>query len=67
VSQLWRAILTNAGDAHKIVEAFGNVAKNANPSLAAEVLQAILKPLLGIAFVLLFLDSNVPGGNEDGS
>jgi hypothetical protein len=63
-AQFTHAVLANTGDAHKIVEAFSTAAQHANPSLAAYVLQEILKPLLGIAFVLLFLDSNVAAGDE---
>jgi ABC-type Fe3+ transport system permease subunit len=52
----------NTSDPHKLVEAVLNSTKNSNTAgstFAAGILQAILKPLLGIAFVLLFLDSNL--------
>jgi hypothetical protein len=43
-------------------EAVNEALKNASAAsstFAANILQAILKPLLGIAFVLLFLDSKM--------
>jgi len=64
LSQFTRAIFGNMADPHKMVEAVLDVAKNSSPSFAAGILQAILKPLLGIAFVLLFLDSNGAAGEE---
>jgi hypothetical protein len=58
---MFRPIL-HTTDLNALVEAFRNNVKNAGPasSFAPTLLQAILKPLLGIAFVLLFLNSNVP-------
>ena len=57
-SQFFRAITSN-GDPQKIAETFLEGVKNIRPSFAAGVLQAVLKPLLGIAFVVLFLDSKL--------
>jgi hypothetical protein len=70
VSQFFRMISNNAiwttSDPQKLMETMVNSMKNsgaASATLAAGALQAILKPLLGIAFVLLFLDSNL--GDHD--
>jgi hypothetical protein len=66
VSQLFRIMFNSAiwsiSDPQKLTEAVMNEMKNSGAAgsiFAAGVLQAILKPLLGIAFVLLFLDSNL--------
>jgi hypothetical protein len=51
-----------ASDPQKLVEMLRAGTQNgggATPGIAATVVQAILKPLLGIAFVLLFLDSKL--------
>jgi len=58
VSQLSHAAASGS-DPQKMAESFFEAAKNIRPSFAAGVLQEVLKPLLGIAFVLLFLDSNL--------
>jgi hypothetical protein len=66
VWQMFRALST-ATDPQTLMETLSNAAKTsgaANSSFAAAVLQAILKPLLGIAFVLLFLDSRMAAGDE---
>jgi hypothetical protein len=63
ISQFFRAIWSTS-DPQKMMELMLNNAKNsgtAGSTFAAGVLQAILKPLLGIAFVLLFLDSRLAG------
>jgi uncharacterized protein DUF4339 len=57
VSQVF-ALAATTPDVHKLMPAFEELARTAKPSLAAEILQAVLQPLLGIAFVLLFLNSN---------
>lgn len=67
VSQFFRAVwntaaISNISDPQKFMEAVLNGMKNsgaAGSTFAAGVMQGILKPLLGIAFVLLFLDSNL--------
>jgi hypothetical protein len=62
ISQVFRVVL-NTTDAHALVEGLKNSAQNAGAatsSFTSTLLQAILKPLLGIAFVLLFLNSNAP-------
>jgi len=61
---LWKSLVlpaagTSGSDPQKMAESFLEAAKNIRPSFAAGVLGAVLKPLLGIAFVLLFLDSNL--------
>ena len=62
ISQVFRVVF-NATDPQAMVEGLRNSAKNAGAAtsrFAPMLLQAILKPLLGIAFVLLFLESNTP-------
>jgi hypothetical protein len=66
VSQFFHDI-SGVTDPQKLLETIQTSLKNsgaASSTFAASVLQAILKPLLGIAFVLLFLDSNVAAGEE---
>ena len=65
VYQFFRAIWGST-DPQMLMEALKNSAKNSGAAgtFGASVLQAILKPLLGIAFVLLFLDSNVAAGED---
>ena len=61
VSNFFR-LIWNTSDPQKLMEAVLNSTKNSNTggsTFAVGALQAILKPLLGIAFVLLFLDSNL--------
>ncbi|HEY4284550.1 MAG TPA: GYF domain-containing protein [Chthoniobacterales bacterium] len=64
VSQFFHVIssinISGITDSQKLLETIQNDMKNSGVAgtFAANVLQAILKPLLGIAFVLLFLDSN---------
>ena len=61
VSNFFR-LIWNTSDPQKLMEAVLNSTKNSNTggsTFAAGALQAILKPVLGIAFVLLFLDSNL--------
>ncbi|HJT79705.1 MAG TPA: DUF4339 domain-containing protein [Chthoniobacterales bacterium] len=61
VSQMFIAI-NSTTDPQKLPEAISAAVKNAGAAgstFAANILQAILKPLLGIAFVLLFLDSKL--------
>jgi hypothetical protein len=67
VSQFFRLMSNSANwagsDPQKMIETMMNSMKNpsaANATFAAGLLQFILKPMLGIAFVLLFLDSNLP-------
>ena len=62
LSQAFQLAQNMPHDSQAAMEAFNNAVKNAgnaNATLTANVLQAILKPLLGIAFVLLFLESNM--------
>jgi hypothetical protein len=64
---IWSIPTMGITDPHKLMEAIQNGMKNsgaAGSTFAAGVLQAILTPLQGIAFVLLFLDSNVAAGEE---
>ena len=66
VSEVFR-IAWHANDPKTMMDAWSNITKNAGlagSAFAANVLQAILKPLLGIAFVLLFLDCNLAANNE---
>lgn len=66
VSEVFR-MAGHAADPKAMMDEWNNVAKTAGsaPSaFAANVLQAILKPLLGIAFVLLFLDANMSANAE---
>ncbi|MFL6514640.1 MAG: DUF4339 domain-containing protein [Chthoniobacterales bacterium] len=63
VSQSFQLAFTLPHDPQMAMQAISNAAKssgNTNSAFAASLLQAILKPLLGIAFVLLFLNSNRP-------
>jgi hypothetical protein len=71
VSQFFHVIsgmnLLGITDPQKLLETIQSGMKSseaAGSTFAGSVLQAILKPLLGIAFVLLFLDSNVAAGEE---
>ena len=66
ISQVFRVVF-NTTDPNALVEGLRNSAKNAGAatsSFAPMLLQAILKPLLGIAFVLLFLESNAPAEED---
>jgi GYF domain 2 len=63
VSQVFALAATNP-DSHKLMPAIEELARTAKPSFAADILQAVLQPLLGIAFVLLFLNSNSAGRSE---
>ena len=61
MSHLFAAV-TGTTDPQKLPEAVSEAVKNASAAgsgVAANIVQAILKPLLGIAFVLLFLDSKM--------
>ena len=67
VSQSFQTALAMPHDPQAAMEAFRTTARGssaAGSTFAANVLQAILKPLLGIAFVLLFLDTNMAAGEE---
>jgi GYF domain 2 len=66
VSHFFRTVLTTT-DPQMLLETFKTGAKTSDQTgfaFAANLLQAILKPLLGIAFVLLFLHSNGEGRPE---
>jgi hypothetical protein len=59
--------LLHTTDPQALIDAIRNNAKNAGATTSSFVpmlLQAILKPLLGIAFVLLFLKSNAPAEED---
>ena len=66
VSEVFR-VAWHASDPQAMKDAWSNLTKDpglAGSTFAANLLQAILKPLLGIAFVLLFLDCNLSADNE---
>jgi hypothetical protein len=61
-SSIW-----SISDPQKLAETITGRMKNsseAGSTLAAGILKSILKPLLGIAFVLLFLDCNLPASDK---
>jgi hypothetical protein len=63
ISQSFQLAITLPHDPQMAMHAISDAAKNSgnsNSAFVASLLQAILKPLLGIAFVLLFLNSNAP-------
>ena len=69
LSQLFATIPDTAiwtiTDRQKLTEAVRNhMTSGAGSVFAAGILKAILQPLLGIAFVLLFLDSNLTAGDK---
>jgi hypothetical protein len=71
ISQFFRTITNSAvwtiSDPQKMTEAVMNQMKasgEAGSTLAAGILKEILKPLLGIAFVLLFLDCNLTADDK---
>jgi hypothetical protein len=59
VTQLSHTPVTSGSDSQKMAESLFEAGKNIRPSFAAGILKEVLKPLLGIAFVILFLDSNL--------
>jgi hypothetical protein len=61
ISQFYGA-MTGTADVQKMMNAGLEILRNLKPAYAADVLHGVLKPLLGIAFVLLFLDSNMAAG-----
>jgi hypothetical protein len=63
IAESFQLAVTLPHDPQMAMQAISNAAKtsgNTNSAFVANMLQAILKPLLGIAFVLLFLNSNAP-------